>query len=199
MHLCSCREGTLSRIFFAPCAWAFSRPMRPLGGGKHQGGRGPSAAIRGAPLAREWSGRSRGGDWDPRGVTTSCRDGGRAAGSVPRRKRRGRSAPAPGRALRLPAGAMPRVTTVATTHATGTAAIGPRRARAEGVGYPLPLRVGRPRLAGEATPAIEGRLVGSPRVASPSAGVLQVERRERRRFHLSSRRERRARHGKSHK
>jgi len=36
----------------------------------------------------------------------------------------------PGARLRLPAGAMPRVTTVATTHATGTAPIGPRRARA---------------------------------------------------------------------
>jgi len=33
-------------------------------------------------LAREWPGRSRGGDWDPRGVTTSCRDRGRAAGSA---------------------------------------------------------------------------------------------------------------------
>src|SRR2546427_6355364 len=54
----------------------------------------------------------------------------------------------------------------------GTAHIGLRRARAEGVGYLLPLRVGRPRLAGEVTaPAIEGRLVGElPRVASSSAG-----------------------------
>jgi len=175
---------------FAPYA-AFGRRKTPRGPwSKRCHSRSPvGAGVVGAVAGRRLG--------SPRGDHVV--PGWRAAGSVPRRKRRGRSAPAPGRALRLPAGAMPRVTTVATTHATGTAAIGPRRARAEGVGYPLPLRVGRPRLAGEATPAIEGRLVGSPRVASPSAGVLQVERRERRRFHLSSRRERRARHGKSHK